>query len=306
MSKIKSFKALGLGSAVLFGSVASASASDLQSLVEKSNLVVRTRVANVEYKTGGPGGLPYTIVTFNVQGASRGAAGGSIVIRFLGGPDGQGNVTEVSNAPIFQKGDEDILFINNNGQNNGCPLVDCAEGRFRVLRGAVYDSNGAPVRSLAKGEIVANGQPPKEFLTVRYPAPKFDDLVKNPEARAAILARGMPLEQARKQYEANKQDIVMTMVPSGGQTSATAEAGPTVSADAFMSAVSAKAQSVRAPAAAFASFNAQAAGSAAAFLPAAAPLSAGQRPMAQRPADAIEEERRLPKDDVSRLPRKGQ
>ncbi|MBY6242943.1 hypothetical protein [Methylosinus sp. Sm6] len=306
MSKINLTTALGLGGAILAGGVASA--SDMKQLVEKSNLIVRTRVASVEYKTGGPGGLPYTIVSFDVQSAARGSAAGSIKMRFLGGPDGRGSVTEVSTAPIFQTGDEDILFVDNSGQKHGCPLVDCAEGRFRVLKGVVYDSDGAPVRSLANDKIVSNGAPPKEFQTVRYPAPKFDELIKNPDVRAMLARRGTPVAEARKQYEASKQDIVMTMVPSGGAAMATTSGGPTVSVDAFMAAVGSKLGSARAPVASFASFNAQAVGSAGpAVLPTAAPPpAAAQRASAPRSAEDAAEEKSLPKDDASKLPKKGQ
>lgn len=210
---VKALSTTALGAALLVGAISTqAAASDLKTLVEKSNLIARTRVAAVAYRTGGPGNLPYTIVTFAVQSSARGEAGKWLSLRFLGGPDGRGHITEVSTSPVFQVGDEDILFINNNGQTSGCPLVDCMEGRFRVLKEAVYDGHGSPVYKLDGDNVLSGGEPPKLFLTQTFPAPKFDNLLANKEFAAMLAEKGMSVDEARKEYEANATPIVLQTV----------------------------------------------------------------------------------------------
>ena len=47
------------------------------------------------------------------------------------------------------EGDEDILFVAGNGEN-GCPIVMCEFGRYRVLDGVVYEAHDR-----TRDEIVA-------------------------------------------------------------------------------------------------------------------------------------------------------
>ena len=121
---------------------------------------------------------------------------------------------EVAGVPQFQPGDEDLLFVSSNGESD-CPLVMCEWGRYRVLRGGVYNNHGFPVRAIRQTHAIARGAPPKELLTLRYPAPRFDDLIKNAEVRAIMKRRNMSVADMRKQYdtEAPKQ-IELTRVIS--------------------------------------------------------------------------------------------
>lgn len=176
--------------------------STIAELVAASNLVIQSRVAKIEYRTDARENLPYTIVTYNVLKVVRGnPSSKSITLRFVGGPDGKGHFVSASHVPTFQTGDEDILFIQSNGETS-CPLVNCISGRFRVLNGALYDGNGSPVRSIGGDRIVSGGEVPAAFRSVKFPAPNFDELIKNPEVQAALRQQGLSIAAARARYNA--------------------------------------------------------------------------------------------------------
>jgi hypothetical protein len=135
-------------------------------------------------------------------------------MRFPGGTDGQGSFVEVSGVPVFEQGDQDLLFVRGNGEQ-GCPLVGCEWGRFRILNGAVYNTHGSPVRGINESHIIARGLPPTEFQKFSYPTPTFDNLTKHPEMQRLLKAKGISLEEARKRYEseAPKQIEVRRVYP---------------------------------------------------------------------------------------------
>lgn len=181
-------------------------AGELGALAEQSNLVLRGKVAKVEYKLsersdGEDGALPFTIVTYKVGDVLRGKPSGeTFTMRFVGGPDGMGGFLDVSGVPRFQEGEEDLLFIAGNGEDE-CPLVLCEWGRFRILRNGVYNAKGSPVRAVRQSNAIARGPAPMEFMTFRFPAPKFDDLMRNPEVQGILKQQNLSVEQARARYE---------------------------------------------------------------------------------------------------------
>src|SRR6266508_956888 len=124
---------------------------DLKELVEQSNLVFVGRATRVEYRAlpsedNEEGLIPHTFVTYRVEEVLRGVAPGrEITLRLIGGPDGRGRFLTVSKVPIIQQGDQDLLFVDDPG-NPSCPLVQCENGRFRILGERIYDSGGAPDR----------------------------------------------------------------------------------------------------------------------------------------------------------------
>jgi hypothetical protein len=185
--------------------VGAESAGELGALAEQSNLVIRGRVAKVEYKLSEPGegegALPFTIVTYQIGDVLRGKPSGeTFTMRFVGGSDGMGGFLEVSGVPQFEEGDEDLLFISGSGEQ-GCPLVLCEWGRFRILQSGVYNAKGSPVRAVRGKNAVARGPAPKEFMTFRYPAPKFDDLMRNPQVQAQLKEQNISVDEARVRYE---------------------------------------------------------------------------------------------------------
>ena len=206
MCALVSSFAIMAGSAYAHSPVSSEEAGELRQLVNKASLVFQGTVAKVEYRnseaTDNEPGLPHAFVTYRMSKVYRGEQTEEMLtIRFLGGPDGSGDFFEISGVPMFQKGEENILFVKGNG-SAGCPLVYCEYGRFRVHQGGVYNTHGSPVRAIIEENAIARGKPLDLFRTLSFPAPTFDGLMKNPEAQAAIKEMGLSMAEARRKYEA--------------------------------------------------------------------------------------------------------
>jgi hypothetical protein len=73
-----------------------------------------------------------TYVTFKIYDALKGDPGTTYSMRMLGGTV-DGRTMEVTDAPKFNVGDHDILFVENNG-SQFIPLVGIQHGRFRVQK----------------------------------------------------------------------------------------------------------------------------------------------------------------------------
>jgi hypothetical protein len=131
----------------------------LDTLVGQSDLVFQGVVEGIDYSMSNPGGpegtsVPYTYVTYRVTKVFRGAAEDMITLRFIGGLDEQnGLYMQASNAPQFDLGDEDILFVQGNTERL-VPLVDDEEGRFRVIGGQVYDENAHSLNIADDGSLI--------------------------------------------------------------------------------------------------------------------------------------------------------
>ena len=221
-----------------------AAVKDLNRLSAAAQIVAKTRVTKVQFKMSAAGngspGIPSTFVTFAIESTLRGSAPASLTLRFTGGTDGRGGFLGVEGVPVFEVGDQDILFIADNGMASGCGLAMCEFGRFRVSGGQVYATHGERVLSVTNGQIaVSNGFGPAEFQTVSYPAPSFDDMMKNP-AFAASVPNSFGVD-ARALYDSSApKTITIRDQASGGingpqSANATAQAG--VSVQSFLSAV---------------------------------------------------------------------
>ena len=190
---------------LVHGGVAGERATDLAILADEANLVFIGRVTRVDYRLarGAPedAGLPHAIVTYDVSEVLRGRAPKTFTMRFIGGPDGRGRFLDAGGVPQFQVGDQDLMFVSSNGEA-GCPLVMCEWGRYRVLRGGTYNNAGFPVRAVVKTNAIARGTAPAELRTLRYPAPRFDDLIQNEEVRALMREQRTTVVEMRRRYEA--------------------------------------------------------------------------------------------------------
>jgi hypothetical protein len=135
-------------------------------LVSRAEVILQGSVTDTRSQWIGEGAQRHivTYVTFKVDDAVKGNPGPSYTIRMLGGTvDGQ--TMEVSDAPKFQKGDRDFVFVEHNGQQF-IPLVGIMHGRFRVEREQdgreiVATNSGEPVRDVAqlgKEEHVAGSE----------------------------------------------------------------------------------------------------------------------------------------------------
>lgn len=217
--------ALLSGAALAHGSVEKEGDGALESLVRNAELAFLGQVVDVTYeieKTGGqvgeegaePAALPVVYVTYAIEKTLFGEPSEEkLTLRFLGGPDGMGRFLTVSGTPRFQVEEMDVLFVRGNGAE-GCPLVTCQNGRFRVLRGGVYNAFGVAVQAIVDQGVITRGQIPKEFLRFAYPTPSFDALVRQPRLRAMLEERGLSVEEARKIYneEAPREIVVTTEI----------------------------------------------------------------------------------------------
>ena len=148
----------------LAGITAAATAQDhgresLRELVAESQLAFRGEVIGIQYANSmpaadAPEGIPHTFVTYRVDQLFHGAVDSPVItLRFMGGWDpATETFLDVSLAPQFDLGDQDILFVRGNGEL-GAPLVGNHDGRLRVSGGQVYSDSGREVRIDDLGRI---------------------------------------------------------------------------------------------------------------------------------------------------------
>ena len=124
-------------------------------LVDQAELIFQGEVTDVQSQWVGEGAQRHIMsyVTFNVSDSLKGKTGRTYTIRMLGGTV-DGESMGVSDAPKFEVGDKDILFVQNNG-SQFIPLVGIMHGRFRVLKNqagqeVVTDNENVPVRNVAR------------------------------------------------------------------------------------------------------------------------------------------------------------
>ena len=125
-------------------------APDFDGLVSEADYVVRATVKSVtsEYRTTPKGQAIFTKVELQVLETITGTPPSPLVLQVLGGTV-DGVTMRVEGVPLFHVGDEDILFVQNNG-TQFFPLVGIMNGKFPVKHdasGAVFvaRSNGSPL-----------------------------------------------------------------------------------------------------------------------------------------------------------------
>lgn len=105
-------------------------------LVQRAQVIFEGSVTGMKSEWIGTGSERriVTYVTFKVEDSLKGDAGTNYTMRMLGGTvDGQ--TMQVSDAPKFQVGDRDLLFVENNG-SQFIPLVGIEHGSFRIKKDA--------------------------------------------------------------------------------------------------------------------------------------------------------------------------
>jgi hypothetical protein len=125
-------------------------------LVRQAELIFQGTVTDARSVWEGEGGQRHieTYVTFKVDDNVKGDAGASYTIRMLGGTVGD-ETMEISDAPKFNVGDRDVLFVEHNYQQF-VPLVGIDHGRFHIQRDdatgsdIVVTGEGDPVKDLTK------------------------------------------------------------------------------------------------------------------------------------------------------------
>jgi hypothetical protein len=125
-------------------------------LVGEAQLIFEGTVTDVRCEWTGEGmqrGI-VSYVTFTIQDVLKGSPGPTYTLQMVGGTIGNETIA-IADAPIFKKGDSDILFVENNG-HQFIPLVGIMYGRFRVQsdlvpgREFVTDYAGGPVAGIAQ------------------------------------------------------------------------------------------------------------------------------------------------------------
>jgi len=169
-------------------------------LVEKAELVVLGTVTHVSYRSSeGPTPIPHTYVEIDVEEVLKGSYQGTgdlLTLRFAGGvgrievpleslevkdeatgesfyelpaeasiDPNQGiayiddAVFSVSETTLFDVGERTILMVRKNGSVQ-CPLVHCAEGRFRVVGDFVFAEDGRELFLDQRGDLTAGAPHP--------------------------------------------------------------------------------------------------------------------------------------------------
>ncbi len=125
---------------------------DFDHLVSRAQVIFEGDVTAIQSQWIGEGAEHriVTFVTFKVDDSLKGDAGTSYTIRMLGGTV-DGRTMSVTDAPKFQVGDHDLLFVENNG-SQFIPLVGIQHGRFRIQK----DQSGAETILTGENEPLAD------------------------------------------------------------------------------------------------------------------------------------------------------
>ncbi len=128
--------------------------------LRSADLVFEGTVTEVQHRMASMGNdentteIPYTFVTYNVHRFIKGQANSNqVILRFLGGTAGEGQpFVVIPGQPLFDVGDHDILLVQGN-EHFPCPLVGCAQGRYRFIGGLVVNELGQVLELSDEGEL---------------------------------------------------------------------------------------------------------------------------------------------------------
>lgn len=151
--------------------------AELADRLDRSELAFVGEVVAIDtaFSRPGPGlqHVPHTFITYRIDQPLRGGEiGEQITLRFLGGPTPDGGGMLVTHTPRIDLGDRDLLFVAGNGTQT-CPLVDCEDGRLRVVDDALYTEHGRPLRDLEDRLIFGARQDLAEVRTHHIGATTF-------------------------------------------------------------------------------------------------------------------------------------
>ena len=125
-----------------------------EQLVDQAEIIFRGSVTNVSSQWIGEGAERHIVsyITFKVKDAIKGAPGESYTLQTFGGTVGP-DTMKIGDAPEFQVGDDDVLFVENNG-TQVVPLVGIMFGRFHVRKDAsgqekITTNENKPLHSVA-------------------------------------------------------------------------------------------------------------------------------------------------------------
>ena len=156
--KTKSFDLIILAVAFLATNAAATTVipPTFDELVDEAQVIFEGSVTNVRCEWIGEGAQRGIVshITFQVEDVLKGNLGATYTLQMVGGTIGNETIA-IADAPVFNKADRDILFIENNGRQF-IPLVGVMYGRFRVRsdvaagREIVTDNAGGPVAGVTR------------------------------------------------------------------------------------------------------------------------------------------------------------
>ena len=140
-------------------------------LVDQAEVIFHGTVAKVDSQWIGEGAQRHIVsyITFKVKDPLKGAPGQTYTMRAFGGTV-DGETMLIGDAPTFQVGDEDFVFVENNGKQV-IPLVGMMHGRFHVRKDAsgnemVTTNEDEPLRDVA---ALGRGGPGAESMPALTP-----------------------------------------------------------------------------------------------------------------------------------------
>lgn len=116
-------------------------------LARNAQFVFLGTVADVNYRRaespdGKTPGAPHTFVTYKIEKVLKGKSeAGTVTLRFVGGRGDKSQFLMASNIPLFDIGEQDVMFVRGNAKN-ACPLVECARSRVRLIGGMAFNDEG--------------------------------------------------------------------------------------------------------------------------------------------------------------------
>lgn len=126
-----------------------------EQLVDQAQVIFHGSVTKITSQWVGEGAERHIVsyITFKVKDALKGAPGQSYTMRSFGGTV-DGETMSIDDGPKFEVGDEDILFVENNG-SQVVPLVGIMYGRFHVRKDSagremVTTNEEQPLRNVAR------------------------------------------------------------------------------------------------------------------------------------------------------------
>jgi len=142
-----------------------------EQLVDQAQEIFQGSVTKVDSQWIGEGADRHIVsyITFEVKDALKGAPGKSYTMRAFGGTV-DGETMMIGDGPKFEVGDEDIVFVENNG-SQVVPLVGLMHGRFHVRKdqsgkAMVTTNEDKPLRNVTRlGREAETGTSTEAVLT---------------------------------------------------------------------------------------------------------------------------------------------
>ena len=126
-----------------------------EQLVDQAQEIFQGKVTDVKSQWIGEGADRHIVsyITFEVKDALKGVSGKTFTLRAFGGTV-DGETMLIGDGPKFEVGDEDIVFVENNG-SQVVPLVGLMHGRFHVRkdqagREMVTTNEDRPLRNVTR------------------------------------------------------------------------------------------------------------------------------------------------------------